>query len=53
MKEIKKGDIVSYGNNKAKVIGISMKGGMTMYKIRIKDGFNTIAYNISRNEITK
>ena len=53
MKEIKKGDIVSYGNNKAKVIGISMKGGRTVYKIRIKDKFNTVAYNINANEITK
>ena len=53
MKKNKKEDIVTYRNNKAKVNDIYIKGGRTMYKIRIKDGFNTIAYNISRNEITK
>lgn len=48
---IKKGDVVSYRGKKAKVIGASLKGGKAKYKLRLKDGFNTIAYNISANEI--
>lgn len=53
MKEIKKGDIVSYRYKKAKVIGISIKGDSTKYKLKINDGFNTIVYNIDPKEITK
>ena len=53
MSEIKKGDKVSYRDKKAKVIGISVKGGKTKYKLRLKDCFNTIIYNIDSKEINK
>lgn len=53
MTEIKKGDIVYYKDEKAKVIGISIKSGKTKYKIRLKDKFNTIVYNIDEKEIDK
>ena len=53
MAEIKKGDMVSYRDKKAKVIGISVKGGKTKYKLKLKDSFNTIIYNIDSKEINK
>ncbi len=53
MEEIRKGDMVSYRDKKAKVIGISVKGGKTKYKLRLKDSFNTIIYNIDSKEINK
>ena len=53
MAEIKKGDIVSYRDKKVKVIGISVKGDRTKYKLRLKDSFNTIIYNIDSKEINK
>lgn len=53
MKEIKKGNIVRYKNIEAKVVGISIKAGKTKYKLRLFDGFDTIAYNIGKNEISK
>ena len=53
MTKIKKGDMVSYRDKKAKVIGISVKGGKTKYKLRLKDNFNTIVYNIDSKDISK
>ena len=53
MSEIKKGDMVSYRDKNAKVIGISVKGGKTKYKLKLKDSFNTIIYNIDSKEINK
>ena len=48
-----KGDIVIYHNKKAKIIGKSNKAGTVMYKLKIKDDFNTIVNNVYGNEITK
>jgi hypothetical protein len=45
-----KGDIVQYRGKKAKVVGSSVKGGETMYKLRY---FNTVVYNIDSKEISK
>lgn len=53
MKELRKGDIVFYRNTKAKIIGVSIKGGKTCYKLRLNDTFNTIVYNVDSKEITK
>ena len=51
--EYNRGDIVSYRDKKAKVIGVSEKSGKTRYKLRLYDKFNTIVYNISPKEISK
>ena len=51
--EYSKGDIVSYRDNKAKIIGVSEKSGKTRYKLRLSDKFNTIVYNINPKEISK
>ena len=51
--EYSKGDIVSYKDKRAKVIGVSKKGGKTRYKLRLYDKFNTIIYNINPKEISK
>lgn len=51
--EYNRGDIVSYRDNKAKIIGISDKSGKTRYKLRLYDRFNTIVYNINHKEISK
>lgn len=51
--EYNRGDIVSYRDKKAKVIGVSEKSGKTRYKLRLYDKFNTIVYNISPKEINK
>lgn len=48
-----RGDIVTYRDKKAKVIGISEKGDTIRYKLRLYDKFNTIVYNISPKEISK
>ena len=53
MSEIKKGDMVSYRDKTAKVIGISVKGCKTKYKLKLKDSFNTIIYDIDSKEINK
>lgn len=47
----KKGDIVNYNNKKAKVVAVSLKGGKTVYKLRVDDGFNTVVRNVSEREI--
>ena len=51
--EIKKGDTVYFRGYKAKVIGISSKGGNEKYKLKIKDGFDTVVYNVDKNTIQK
>ena len=51
--EYNKGNVVSYKGKKAKIIGISVKGGNTRYKLRLYDKFNTIVYNIDSKEINK
>ena len=48
-----KGDIVSYRDNKAKIIGVSEKSGKTTYKLRLYDRFNTIVYNVNSKEISQ
>ena len=51
--EYNKGNVVNYKGKKAKIIGISVKGGNIRYKLRLYDKFNTIAYNIDPKEISK
>lgn len=54
MVEYNKGDTVNYrGNKKAKIIGVSEKGGNTKYKLRLYDQFGTIVTNINPREISK
>jgi hypothetical protein len=48
-----KGDKVEYKGKPAKVIGTSDKNGKTVYKLRINDKFNTIAYNVNSKELSK
>ena len=49
----KKGDIVNFYGNRAKIIGISNKGGKTVYKLRYCDMKEVIAYNVEKNQIEK
>ena len=51
--EYNKGDIVTYREKKAKIIGVSEKGDKTRYKLRLYDKFNTIVYNIDSKKISK
>lgn len=54
MVEYNKGDIVNYrGDKKAKIIGVSEKGGNTKYKLRLYDQFGTIVTNINPKEISR
>jgi hypothetical protein len=48
-----KGDIVQYRGQKAKVIGVSVKSGEIMYKLRLYGAFDTVVYNIYEKEISK
>ena len=49
--EIKKGDTVYFRGYKAKVIGISSKGGNEKYKLKVKDGFDTVVYNVDKKDV--
>jgi hypothetical protein len=49
-----RGDKVSYKGKSAKVIGVKVDNcGKTRYNLRLKNKFNTIAYNINSKELSK
>ena len=49
----KKGDIVNFYGNRAKIIGIARKSGKIVYKLRYCDIKDVIAYNVDYTQIEK